>query len=163
MHAVEVASRRLPRVVARALCLDDFEALAARRLPRAIFKYVSGHAEDGVTHRRNLRSFAERAFVPNILVDVSRVETRTRIFDVDYDSPFGIAPMGFCRLVAADCDTVFARAAAEARLPFILSGASLTRLEEVRQAGSRPISPARKAASCRCWSGSRPPGSTHWW
>jgi L-lactate dehydrogenase (cytochrome) len=116
--------------------LDDFEPLAERRLPRAIFKYVSGHAEDGTTHRRNLRSFAERAFVPNVLVDVSRVETRTRIFDVDYDSPFGIAPMGFSRLVAPDCDTVFARAAAEARLPFILSGASLTRLEEVRQAGS---------------------------
>jgi L-lactate dehydrogenase (cytochrome) len=136
MHAVEVASRRLPRVVDKALCLDDFEALAQRKLPRAIFKYVAGHAEDGATHRRNLRCFAERAFVPNVLVDVSRVETRTRIFGVDYDSPFGIAPMGFSRLVAADCDTVFARAAAEARLPFILSGASLTRLEEVRQAGS---------------------------
>jgi len=136
MHAIEVASRRLPRVVDKALCLDDFEVLAQRKLPPAIFKYVAGHAEDGTTHRRNLRCFTERAFVPNILVDVSRVETRTRIFDVDYDSPFGIAPMGFSRLVAPDCDTVFARAAAEARLPFILSGASLTRLEEVRDAGS---------------------------
>jgi L-lactate dehydrogenase (cytochrome) len=118
------------------LCLDDFEALAARKLPRAIFSYVAGHAEDGATHRRNLRCFTERAFVPNILVDVSRVETRTRIFNVEYDSPFGIAPMGFGRLVARDCDTVFARAAATAQLPFILSGASLTRMEEVRQAGS---------------------------
>jgi len=136
MHKIEVTSRRAPPVVEQALCLNDFEPLAERKLPRAIFKYVAGHAEDGTTHRRNLKSFAERSFIPNVLVDVSRTDAATRIFGVDYASPFGIAPMGFSRLVAPDCDVLFAQAAARARLPFILSGASLTRLEEVRQAGA---------------------------
>ncbi|MCW2241400.1 alpha-hydroxy acid oxidase [Azospirillum canadense] len=135
MHEREVTPRRLPRVMEQALCLNDFEPMAERTLPRAIFKYVSGYSEDGATHRRNLRAFAERAFVPNVLVDVSGVDTTTRLFGVDYASPFGIAPMGFSRLVAPDCDVLFARSAAQAGLPFILSGASLTRLEEVRQAG----------------------------
>jgi len=136
MHKIEVTSRRPPRLVEQALCLNDFERLAERKLPRAIFKYVAGHAEDGAAHRRNLKSFTERAFVPNVLVDVSRADAATRIFGVEYASPFGIAPMGFSRLVAPDCDVLFAQVAAQAKLPFILSGASLTRLEEVRQAGA---------------------------
>jgi L-lactate dehydrogenase (cytochrome) len=135
MHAVEIRPKRLPRVVERTLCLNDFEAWAERKLPRAIFHYVSGYSDDGATHRRNLAAFAERAFIPKVLVDVSDVRTSTEVFGVPYDSPFGIAPMGFSRLAAPDCDTLFAAAAARAKLPFILSGASLTRLEEVRQAG----------------------------
>ena len=50
--------------------------------------------------------------------------------------PFGVAPMGFSRLIAPDGDIALARAAAEAGIPFILSGASLTPMEDVRQAGA---------------------------
>ena len=136
MHSLTVDTRAAYSQARRAACLTEFEAQAKRALPRALHYYVAGYSEDGATHRRNLRSFHVRNFVPEVLTDVSQRSTATSLFGVDYAYPFGIAPMGFCRLVAADGDVVLARAAAEARVPFILSGASLTRMEEVRAAGA---------------------------
>lgn len=118
------------------LCLNDFASVAKRRLPAAMYAYVSGWAEDGAAHRRNLRGFETRSFVPRVLVDIERRDTRTTLFGVEYESPFGIAPMGFSRMAAAHADERLARAAAEAGVPFILSGASLTPLEAVRAAGA---------------------------
>ncbi|MFY3232860.1 alpha-hydroxy-acid oxidizing protein, partial [Achromobacter xylosoxidans] len=40
------ATPRPARALARMLSLDDFEAAARRRLPRPIFGYVAGAAED---------------------------------------------------------------------------------------------------------------------
>ena len=115
--------------------LMAFEARARRHLPRAMHYYVAGYSEDGATHRRNLEGFQSCAFLPECLVDVSARSAATSLFGVPYAAPFGIAPMGFSRLVAADGDIVLARAAARAGVPFILSGASLTRMEEVHAAG----------------------------
>ncbi|MDR5761372.1 alpha-hydroxy acid oxidase [Caballeronia sp. LZ035] len=135
MHARRVEAPDLPASLRDVLCLNDFAALAKRRLPAAMYAYVSGWSEDGAAHRRNLRGFESRAFVPRVLVDIERRDTRTTLFGVEYDSPFGIAPMGFSRMAAAHGDEVLARAAADAGVPFILSGASLTPLETVRAAG----------------------------
>lgn len=116
--------------------LIEYSALALRALPAALHHYVAGYSEDGATHRRNLKSFRERAFVPEVLNDVSQRNTATNIFGRKYSLPFGIAPMGFSRLIAKDGDIVLAAAANEAEIPFILSGASLTRMEDVRAAGA---------------------------
>lgn len=115
--------------------LMAYEAAAKRVLPPALHYYVAGYSEDGAAHRRNLQSFRERAFVPQILVDVSGRSAATSILGTSYRQPFGIAPMGFSRLVAGDGDVALASAAAGAGVPFILSGASLTPMEAVRAAG----------------------------
>lgn len=116
--------------------ITEYEGLARRALPAALHYYVAGYSEDGAAHARNLRSFRERAFVPATLIDVSRRSLATKLLGTQYRLPFGIAPMGSSRLMAKDADTVLASAAAHAEIPFILSGASLTPMEEVRQAGS---------------------------
>jgi L-lactate dehydrogenase (cytochrome) len=135
MHASRVdpkAARRQARLAAN---LNEFEAAAQRVLPPALHHYVAGYSEDGAAHRRNLRAFRECAFVPETLVDVSNRSPAARLFGINHPLPFGIAPMGFSRLLAADGDIVLAKAAAKAGLPFILSGASLTPMENVRAAG----------------------------
>ncbi|EIF33042.1 alpha-hydroxyacid dehydrogenase, FMN-dependent L-lactate dehydrogenase [Burkholderia sp. Ch1-1] len=136
MHARRVEMPDRPANLRDVLCLNDFAPIAKRRLPTAMYAYVSGWSEDGAAHRRNLRGFESRAFVPRVLVDIERRDTRTVLFGVQYESPFGIAPMGFSRMAAAHADEMLARAAAEAGVPFILSGASLTPLEAVRVAGA---------------------------
>lgn len=132
LHVDPVAARRQARLAAS---LIEYEASARRVLPPALHHYVAGYSEDGAAHLRNLKAFRERAFVPEALVDVSTRSAATSIFGIGYPLPFGIAPMGFSRLVAADGDIVLASAAGQAGLPFILSGASLTPLEAVRAAG----------------------------
>ncbi|ABE30542.1 FMN-dependent dehydrogenase family protein [Paraburkholderia xenovorans LB400] len=136
MHARRAEQTDLPARLRNVLCLNDFANVAKRRLPGAMYAYVHGWSEDGATHRRNLYGFETRAFVPRVLVDIERRDTRTTLFGVEYAAPFGIAPMGCSRLAAAHADELLAREAATAGLPFILSGASLTPLETVRAAGS---------------------------
>ncbi|QKH38758.1 alpha-hydroxy-acid oxidizing protein [Achromobacter pestifer] len=125
------ADRPLPRALARMLSLDDFEAAAKRRLPRPIFGYVAGAAEDNQSLRGNRSAFAQYAFSPRVLVDVSRRTQHTELFGRRYASPFGIAPMGISALSAYRGDIVLARAAREQGIPAILSGTSLIPLEEV--------------------------------
>jgi L-lactate dehydrogenase (cytochrome) len=125
-----------PRVLARMLALDDFEPEAARLLPRPIFGYASGGAETNASLRANRSAFDDYAFVPRVMVDVSVRSQRRELFGQSYDCPFGIAPMGGTSMAGFDGDRVLARVAAASNIPMILSGASLTRLEDVRKVGS---------------------------
>src|SRR5260221_548105 len=128
--------RALPRALARILALDDFEEPARRYLPRPMFGYVSGGAETNASLSANRAQFDEIELSPRVLVDVSARTAKTALFGRVYDAPFGIAPMGGTSMAAFRGDVVLARAAAEAGIPMIMSGASLTRLEDVRAAGS---------------------------
>ncbi|OVZ61805.1 alpha-hydroxy-acid oxidizing enzyme [Pigmentiphaga sp. NML030171] len=120
-----------PRILREALCLDDFEDLARRRLPRPIFGYVAGAAERNSSLRDNASAFAEYGFVPRTLVDVSRRSQSITLFGTRYARPFGIAPMGINALSAYRGDIVLAAGAAEADMPSIMSGSSLIPLEDV--------------------------------
>jgi len=132
--AVRPAQKPL-RILRRMLALDDFEGAARRVIPRPIFGYVSGGAETNASFRANRAVWDEIAFVPKTLVDSSGRTQKTTLFGHTYDAPFGIAPMGGTAMAAYQGDLVLARAAASANVPMIVSGASLTPLEHVRQAG----------------------------
>jgi L-lactate dehydrogenase (cytochrome) len=127
--------RTLPRRLRMILALDDFEAPARRYLPRPMYGYVSGGAETNASLRANRAAFDSHALVPRVLVDVSGRSTKATLFGREYSAPFGIAPMGGSSMAAYQGDIVLARAAAAANVPMIMSGASLTRLEDVRAAG----------------------------
>jgi L-lactate dehydrogenase (cytochrome) len=125
-----------PRVLRRVLALDDFEVAARPRVPRPIFGYVTGGAETDASLRANRAAWDELAFVPRTLVDTSGRTHKTTLFGHTYDAPFGVAPMGGAGMACYRGDLVLARCAAQANIPMILSGASLTPLERVREAGS---------------------------
>jgi len=130
------ADKAPQRALARILALEDFEERARRYLPRPMFGYVSGGAETSASLRANRAAFDEIEFSPRVLVDVSGRTAKTTLFGRGYDAPFGFAPMGGTSMAAYRGDIVLAHAAAQAHIPMIMSGASLTRLEEVRAAGS---------------------------
>jgi len=136
-HVAGTAARPqpAPRILRRILALDDFEDAARRVIPRPIFGYVAGGTETNASLRANRAAWDEIAFVPKTLVDTSGRTHKTTLFGQTYDAPFGIAPMGGTAMAAYQGDLVLARAAAAANVPMILSGASLTPLERVRQAG----------------------------
>ena len=124
------------RTLRHMLALDDFEAPARRYIPRPIFGYVSGGAETNASLRGNRAAFDDLAFVPRVLIDTRARSQIATLFGRTYDAPFGIAPMGGTAMAAYQGDLVLARAAARANIPMILSGASLTPLETVRQEGA---------------------------
>ncbi|MCO6384840.1 alpha-hydroxy acid oxidase [Oceanicola sp. 502str15] len=119
------------RALARVYALEDFEPLARRHLPAPIFGYVAGAAETNASLTDNRAAFAEIGLLPRVGVDVSTRNLSTRVMGLDYAMPFGIAPMGVSALTAYRGDLVLARAAQAARIPMIVSAASLIRLEEI--------------------------------
>ncbi len=126
------------RLRERFLALDDFEPAARRFLPRPLFGFVAGSTETGAAFHGNRSAFAAHQFVPRMLVDTARRSTAATLFGETYAAPFGIPPMGVSALIAYRGDLVLAATAAECGIPFILSGSSVIRLEEVAKAGGKP-------------------------
>ncbi|MBY3473687.1 alpha-hydroxy-acid oxidizing protein [Rhizobium laguerreae] len=122
---------RTNRNLQKYLCLDDFEIAGRRHLPRPLFGYVAGASETGASLRHNSEDFANYAFRPRVLRDVSQRSTQTTIFGESYSAPFGIAPMGISALMAYRGDLILAQGASRARIPMIMSGSSLIKLEDV--------------------------------
>ena len=121
----------VPAALRNMLSLHDFEAAARRRLPRPIFGYIAGAAEDNASLRDNREAFGEYGFATRVLRDVSRRSQAVELFGQRYASPFGIAPMGISALSTYRGDLVLARAAQRAGIVSIMSGTSLIPMEEV--------------------------------
>lgn len=123
-----------PRPLRGIHALDDFEAAARRHLPRPIFGYVAGAAETGASNRDNREAFDELRFLPRVLKNVAGRSQKKMLFGREWNAPFGIAPMGVSALTAHRGDLVLAESAARAGIPMIMSGSSLTRMEDVARA-----------------------------
>jgi (S)-mandelate dehydrogenase len=113
----------------QAVNIDDLRRIARRRLPRLVFDYVDGGAEDETCIARNRDAFARYRLVPRYLVDVSTRDQSVTLFGRTYSSPFGVAPTGFCGLIRPGGDLMLAEAAAAANIPFVLSGSSNASIE----------------------------------
>ncbi len=116
-------------VLGEVLALQDFEPLARSRLPRCIYGYVSGASETRQSWHDNLRAFEHWGFVTRVLRNVATRSQSTLLFGREWSSPFGIAPMGLAALSTYQGDRVLAQAAAQANIPFVISGTALTPLE----------------------------------
>src|SRR5574339_622922 len=77
-----------------AINIEDLRAIARRRLPRFVFMYVDGGAEDEVTLRGNLDAFARLRFRPRTLVDVSARDLSTRLLGKPSALPIVVGPTG---------------------------------------------------------------------
>jgi L-lactate dehydrogenase (cytochrome) len=119
------------RRLGRAHTIADLRAIAARRVPRAVFDYADGAAEREISLRRARDSFARVEFHPRVLHDVSTVDTSTTVLGRSWPLPFALAPTGFTRMMHHEGERAAARAAQRAGLTFALSTMGTTSIEEV--------------------------------
>lgn len=119
--------------------VEDLRSLARRRLPRVVFDYLDGGAEDEITLRENRRAFEEIAFHPRHAVAVGQPALRTRVLGHDLALPALLAPIGYSRLMHAEGEVAAARAAGKAGTGYILSTISGYSLEEVKAASAGPV------------------------
>jgi len=59
--------------------VGDFRKLAKQKLPKPIFHYIDGGADDEVTLKRNTSSFDKCDLIPSVLTDVSHVDISTTV------------------------------------------------------------------------------------
>jgi L-lactate dehydrogenase (cytochrome)/(S)-mandelate dehydrogenase len=113
-----------------AINIEDLHRMAKRKLPKIIFDFIEGGLEDERGLERNRNAFQKHLLLPRYLVDVSRRDQSATVFGHTYASPFGISPTGGAGLYRRDGDLLLAEAAAEANIPFIMSGGSNASMEE---------------------------------
>jgi 4-hydroxymandelate oxidase len=114
--------------------LAEYEALAERSLPRAVWDYYAGGTDDELTLRDNRAAFARFKLRPRVLVDVNHLDLGTTVLGIPVAAPVLIAPLAFQKMAHPHGEAGTARAAAAAGTLMIVSTLSTTRLEEVAAA-----------------------------
>ncbi len=99
----------------------DARRLARRVLPRVIFDYVDGGAEDEVTMGENERAFREISFRPRMALRTPEPGLEATVLGIPLALPVLLAPCGLVRLMHPDGATGVARAARRAGTVSILS------------------------------------------
>jgi isopentenyl diphosphate isomerase/L-lactate dehydrogenase-like FMN-dependent dehydrogenase len=119
-----------------AISIEDLRRQARKRLPRVVFDYIDGGAQDETTLRANRRAFDEIIFRPHQAVRHSQYTTTTQVLGVDLSIPVLLAPIGYARLFHPDGEIGAAAAAGVAGTIYILSTISGYSLEDVKAASS---------------------------
>ncbi len=119
-----------------AASVDDLRRIAKRRLPRGVFDYIDGAAEDERTATRNTSHFSDIEFAPRVLRNMRTIDTTTSVLGTSVPFPLVLAPTGFTRIADPQGELAVARAAARAGLPYTLSTLGTRSIEEVAAASS---------------------------
>jgi L-lactate dehydrogenase (cytochrome) len=117
--------------VQRCGTIAELRAAAQRGVPRVMFDFVDGAANDEVTSRRNREDFAGLEIVPRVLVDVSGVDIRTTVLGHPIDVPLLGAPMGLNGLVHHHGEAGIARAMHDAGTVHALAAMASYSIEEI--------------------------------
>lgn len=111
--------------------IDDLRRHAGRRLPRFLFDFVEGGADDEVTVRANRQAFGNYTFRARTLVDVSSRDLSTTLLGQRLELPVILGPVGLAGLLAPSGEVLAARAAERKGTTFVLSTMSVCTIEEV--------------------------------
>ena len=122
-------------VLRPAVSVDEMRVRARRRLPRPVFDFIDGGAEDERTLRANVDDLAAIGLRPHALVDVSSRDQSTTVLGEPVPSPVLMSPCGLARLAHRDGEVAAARAAADFGTVFTLSTASSHSIEQVAAVG----------------------------
>ncbi len=118
--------------------IEDLRRLARRRLPRGVFDFFDGGAEDETTLRANREGFERIRLRPRLLVDVQSPNLATEILGAPAAAPIVIAPTGAIGAGWPNADVAIAKVAARLGIPYTLSTTATNTIEEIaQQAGGR--------------------------
>ncbi|MEU8058613.1 lactate 2-monooxygenase [Microbispora bryophytorum] len=114
--------------------LTRLEEMAERRLGPGPVGYVAGSAGSGRTERANREALDRWRIVPRMLRDVRERDLSVTLLGRALPAPLALAPIGVLSIMHPEGERAAARAAAATGVPFILSSASSTPMEDVAAA-----------------------------
>ena len=114
--------------------IEDLRLAAQRRLPRALYDFFDGGAEDEVTLRANRQAFQDLRFRPQVLRNVSVIDTQREVFGRSIAMPMATAPTGALGYGYPGADVAIAKAAVAAGIPYILSSTATASMERIAKA-----------------------------
>lgn len=121
------------------MSVADVARRARRRLPKIIWDFLEGGAEDELTLIRNRSAFGRVELRPRILVDVSSRSTTTTLFGKELKLPVLLAPTGLACLSHPEGEIAAAKAAKASGTLLVVSSASSISIEDVAAASDSPL------------------------
>jgi L-lactate dehydrogenase (cytochrome)/(S)-mandelate dehydrogenase len=121
-----------------AYSIQAMRELAREILPRPVFDFADGGAEDEHTLRRNEAAFAEIELLPQPLKGAAERDLSISLFGERLSMPLIIAPTGLAGLFWPDGERCAARAANAAGIAYCLSHGSVCTLEDLAATGAAP-------------------------
>ena len=118
--------------------VNDFRALARKRLPFPIFDYIDGAADDEVTRRRNTTAYERCDLVPNVLTGVETIDMSTTVMGQKLAMPLFLSPTALQRLFHWQGERAVARAAEKFGTYFGISSLGTVSIEEIGSTISTP-------------------------
>lgn len=111
--------------------VSDYEELAKQKLPKMVYDFYAGGAEDQWTLKENKEAFSKILFRPRVLIDVSHIDMSTSILGYKISMPIMVAPTALHKLAHQEGEVASAQAAAAAGTIMTLSSWSSCSIEEV--------------------------------
>ena len=117
-----------------AACYDvaDLRKAAMRRIPRPVFDYVDGAADEEIAVKANVAAFRAWRFLPRVLAGVASADTSAPVLGTQLPVPLLLGPAGYTRMLHPDGEIGAARSAIRHGLPYTLSTMAATGIEELR-------------------------------
>ncbi len=111
--------------------IEDARKLAKKRVPKLMFDFVDGASGDEKLCEINSAALNQIRLEPKVLRNVEKRNLKKKFLGIDFDYPFGFAPMGMCNLTWPGADKMLAEESVENNIPICVSMASSTSLEEM--------------------------------
>lgn len=111
--------------------LAELRLLAKRRVPKAVFDYVDGGANDELAYARSQEIYSRIEFRARVLRDVSNVKLNANILGADSALPIIFAPTGYTRMMHYQGEVMVAKVCEENNLIYNLSTMGTTSSSEI--------------------------------
>ena len=122
----------------RAYSIDAMRQMARAALPRPVFDFADGGAEDEQTLRRNESGFDDLQLLPQPLRGAAQRDLSVTLFGKQLNLPVIVGPTGLAGLFWPDGERCAARAAAAVGTGYCLSHGSVCTLEQLAAVGATP-------------------------
>ncbi len=113
--------------------------MARRRLPRMVFDFCDGGAEDEITRVRNEAGFADWEFLPQPLAGTTVRDQSALLFGEQLALPVIIGPTGLSGMLWPRGELLAARAAHAAGTVYTMSHGSTVSIEDLAAAAPGPL------------------------
>jgi L-lactate dehydrogenase (cytochrome) len=113
--------------------MDDLRSKAMSRIPKFAFEYLDGGCNEDVSISRNTSEIREVQLQPRYLRNEGISSTKTTVMGMEFDAPFGIAPVGLQGLMWPNSPEILAKSAYKNNIPFILSTVTTMNIERASE------------------------------
>ena len=110
--------------------IESLRIKAKQNIPEFAFDYLDGGCNNEENLNRNIQDLKDIILEPRYLRNYKSSSTKTHLFGIEYDVPFGISPVGLQGLVWPNSSEILAKSALKYNIPFILSSVTTMDIEK---------------------------------